>query len=325
MSGRRPSRALPPDRFLPDGPAADGSVVFLDGELVPTPDAKVTVFDHGLLYGDGIFETVLVVEGRAFRLDDHLRRLERSAAAIALEVPWGLEELRAAILETAAANGSRRCFCKIILTRGAGSEPLLKHEGLRPRLLITARESMPFVEGEGPPTLTTAIVGTRKTPGAALDPRIKCLNYLNIIQSRIEARALGADESLLLDDRGRVAEGSIYNVIAVRDGELVSPAEGCLEGVTLDTVYRIAPELGLRARRGDLWPYDLRVADEVLFVSTAVGVVAVTDVDGRPVGDGVPGPVFTALARAYATALTSPDLTTPVPGLQRDVAGPVEA
>jgi branched-chain amino acid aminotransferase len=312
----RPSRALPPERFAPDGPGADDMVVFLDGELVPTAQARVTAFDHGLLYGDGVFETVRVVDGLAFRLEHHLDRLERSAAAIALDLPWTREELQGALLETAAANGCPMCFCKLILTRGAGREPLLKHEGLRPRLLITARESMPFVQGDGPATLTAAIVGTRKTPGAALDPRIKSLNYLNIIQSRIQARALGAEESILLDDRGRVAEGSIYNVIAVCGDELVSPAEGCLEGITLDTAFELAAELGMRPRRGDVWPYDLQTADEVLFASTAVGIVAVTAIDGRPIGDGAPGPVFAAIEGAYAGALTDPARGTPVPGLR---------
>jgi branched-chain amino acid aminotransferase len=312
----RPSRAIPPDRFAPDGPGEDDTVVFLDGELVPTREARVSVFDHGLLYGDGVFETVRVVDGRAFRLEDHLDRLERSASAIALDVPWAREDLQAALLETVAANGRRMCFCKLILTRGAGREPLLKHEGLRPRLLITARDSMPFVEGDGPATLSAAIVGTRKTPATALDPRIKSLNYLNVIQSRIQARALGAEESILLDDRGRVAEGSIYNVIAVRGDELVSPAEGCLEGITLDTVFQLATELGLRPRRGDVWPYDLHAADEVLFASTAVGVVAVTSIDGRDVGEGVPGSVFEAVERAYAGALADPARGTAVPALR---------
>jgi branched-chain amino acid aminotransferase len=312
----RPSSALPPERFAADGPRDDGSVVFLDGELVPTAQARVTAFDHGLLYGDGVFETVRVVDGLAFRLEDHLDRLERSAGAIALDLPWTRAELRDALLETAAANGRPMCFCKLILTRGAGSEPLLKHEGLRPRLLITARASMPFVEGDGPATLSAAIVGTRKTPAAALDPRIKSLNYLNIIQSRIQARALAAEESIMLDDRGRVAEGSIYNVIAVRGDELVSPAEGCLEGITLDTLFGLAAERGLQPRRGDVWPYDLHTAQEVLFASTAVGVVAVTTIDGRPVGGGAPGPVFEALERAYAGALGDPARGTTVPGLR---------
>jgi branched-chain amino acid aminotransferase len=185
------------------GPRDDGSLVYIDGELVPVLEARVSVYDHAFLYGDGVFETVHVVDGRAFRLEEHLDRLERSAAAISLHLPGSREEIRHDLLRTVAANRRRTSFVKLIVTRGAGAEPLLRHEGLKSRMVIIDRPSMPFFEGGEELSMSAAIVGTRKTPAASLDPRIKSLNYLNIIQSRIEAQAAGADESILLDADGR--------------------------------------------------------------------------------------------------------------------------
>ena len=295
------------------GPPDDGSLVYLDGDLVPVAEARVSVYDHAFLYGDGIFETVRVVDGRAFRLRDHLDRLERSAAAIALDLPASREEIADALLRSVAANGLRMSFVKVIVTRGAGSEPLLRHEGLTSAIVILVRPSMPFLDGEGSVGISAAVVGTRKTPAAALDPRIKSLNYLNVIQSRIEARAMGAEESILLDGQGRVAEGSIYNVIAVHGRRLISPAEGCLEGITLRTVWEAALECGYDAERTTVYPYDLATCDELIFTSTAVGLVPVTSVNGRQVGSGAPGPVFADLRAGYERALTDPAHGTAVP------------
>lgn len=293
-------------------PRDDDSLVYLDGELVPVSEARVSVYDHAFLYGDGVFETVRVVEGRAFRLPEHLDRLERSAAAISLALPEPRERIAEAILRTVAANGHRMSFVKVILTRGAGSEPLLRHEGLRSTIAILVWPSMPFLD-PGEEGVSAAVVGTRKTPAMSLDPRIKSLNYLNVIQSRIEARSMGADESILLDTQGRVAEGSIYNVIVSHRGRLTSPAEGCLEGITLRTIWEAALERGYAAERTSVYPYDLLNADEVMFASTAVGLIPVTTVNGSPVGCGSPGPVYADLRDAYEGALTDPARGTGVP------------
>jgi branched-chain amino acid aminotransferase len=295
------------------GPRDDGSLVYIDGELVPVLEARVSVYDHAFLYGDGVFETVHVVDGRAFRLEEHLDRLERSAAAISLHLPGSREEIRHDLLRTVAANRRRTSFVKLIVTRGAGAEPLLRHEGLKSRMVIIDRPSMPFFEGGEELSMSAAIVGTRKTPAASLDPRIKSLNYLNIIQSRIEAQAAGADESILLDADGRVTEGSIYNVIAVHGRRLTTPAENCLQGITLRTVWEKATELGCQTERTSIYPYDLRTADELLFASTAVGVIPITSLNGEPVGDGTPGPVFAEIRAKYERALRDVSYGTPVP------------
>jgi branched-chain amino acid aminotransferase len=293
------------------GPIDDGSKIYMDGHLVPVTEANVSVFDHAFLYGDGIFETLMVVEGRVFRLQDHLQRLQRSAKAIALHLPVSIEEIREAILLTVSANGWPMSFVKAIVSRGAGQEPVLEHRGLAAQLTIITRPSMPFhADGVARAGLSAAIVGTRKTPFAALDPRIKSLNYLNVITSRIEARNLGADESILLDDLGRVVEASIYNVIAVHENRLTTPRDGCLEGITLDTTLTNATRLGLAVERSDVYPYDLATADEIIFKSTAVGLLPVVSMNGRAVGSGHPGKVYEQLHAAYEGSLRDPLQTT---------------
>lgn len=300
--------------------AKDDLLISLDGELVPTRDAKVSVFDHAFLYGDGIFETFRVADGLVFRMEDHLDRLERSAAAIALDLPLPRPGLRAAILEAIAANGLADCYVKAIVSRGAGDEPLLEHTGLTSRLVVIVRPAMPFfADGVASRGLSAAVVGTRKTPAAALDPRIKSLNYLNVIKSRIEARGLGAQESILLDDRGRVVEAAFYNVVAVHGRDLLTPAEGCLRGITLEAALEAATERGFRVHRTALYPYDLETADEVLFTSTAGGVIPVTTINGRAIG-GAPGPVWAELAAAYERALRDPAQGTVVPALRGSLA-----
>lgn len=301
--------------------ANDDRPIYLDGELVPTRDAKVSVFDHAFLYGDGIFETFRVADGLVFQMEPHLDRLERSAAAIVLELPLPRAEVRAAILATIAANGLPDCYVKSIVTRGAGPEPLLEHTGLASRLVVIVRPSMPFfAAGTEARGLSAAVVGTRKTPAAALDPRIKSLNYVNVIKSRIEARGMGAQESILLDDRGRVVEAAFYNIIAVAGRDLRTPAEGCLRGITLEAALDAAAERGFRIHRTSLYPYDLETADEVLFTSTAGGVIPVTAINGRAVGGGTPGPVHADLAVAYERALREAANGTPVPGLREALA-----
>jgi branched-chain amino acid aminotransferase len=292
-------------------PLDDSSLIYLDDELVPVAQAKVSVFDHAFLYGDGVFETFRVVDGCLFRMEEHLDRLQRSAKAIALSLPGERSSFEESIVRTVEANHWPMCFVKAIVTRGAGSEPLLEHTGLKSRLVVIARPSMPFFEdGAAAKGLSAAVVGTRKTPAAALDPRIKSLNYLNVIKARIEARDLGADEALLLDDGGHVVEGSIYNVIAVHGNRLSTPRSGCLEGITLSTVLDAAREQGFQIDFTDLFPYDLECADEVIFTSTAVGVLPVTSLNGRPVGSGSAGPVFHRLLKLYERALNDPSYRT---------------
>jgi branched-chain amino acid aminotransferase len=290
-------------------------LIHLDGELVPTREAKVSVFDHSFLYGDGIFETYRVADGLVFRMDPHLHRLARSARAIALDLPGGIDGIRQAIIDTVAANGLADCYVKSIITRGAGAEPLLEHTGIASKLVVIVRPSMPFfkpgTEGAG---LSAAIVSVRKTPMAAVDPRIKSNNYLNVILSRIEARGMGAQESILLDDRGRVVEASFYNVIAVSGKRLLTPHEGCLAGITLETTLEEAAKLGYACERGPVYPYDLMTADEVLFTSTAGGVIPVTTIDGRLIGAGAPGPVWRDLSTAYDRAMRDPAQGVAVPG-----------
>lgn len=286
--------------------------VFIRGEIVPSELARISVLDHSVLYGDGVFETFRVVDGHIFRMPDHLRRLVRSSRAISLNLPMPLEDISRALIRTVAASGLANCFVKLVVTRGAGELPVLNHAGLTSELIIIATPAIPLVAGgdAGGRGISAAIVGTRKTAPAAFDPRVKSLNYLNIIKSRIEAHGLGADESILLDDRGRVVEASVYNLIAVRGNKLTTPLEGCLEGITLDTVIGAAQGLGLCIDRSELYPYDIAVADEIILTSTATGVIPVVTLNGQPVGAGVPGPIWAKLADAYGASLKDPTYLT---------------
>lgn len=288
-------------------------VVYLDGKTVPADEARISVYDHAVLYGDGIFETFRIVERNVFRLDDHLDRLARSAAGLRLTLPMAGSGIRDALMQTVRESGMSDCFAKLLVTRGAGSAPVLNHQSLTSQLIIIVAPAMPLVAGpSGDAGISAAVVATRKTSPSALDPRIKSLNYLNIIQSRIDASGLGADESILLDDQGRVVEASVYNIIAVRGGRLATPAGGCLEGITLDTVLTAASQEGFTVVHCDLYPHDLAAADEIILTSTAVGVVAVTKLNGMPVAAGQPGPIWQKLSALYGRALRADTYLTPI-------------
>lgn len=279
-------------------------VVYIRGEIVAADEARISVFDHSVLYGDGIFETFRIVDGQIFRMTDHLQRLVRSAAGLQLALPMPVDDIAAALRQTIVRSGLANCFTKLLVTRGSGNAPVLNHQGLASELIIVASPAMPLVATRSAgPAISAATVSTRKTSPAALDPRIKSLNYLNIIQSRIEANGLGADESILLDDQGRVVEASVYNIIVAHGGCLTTPASGCLEGITLDTVIAAAESTGTAVQRRDIYPNDLAVADEIILTSTAVGVIPVTELNGNPVGAGSPGPKWKALADAYELSL----------------------
>jgi branched-chain amino acid aminotransferase len=273
--------------------------VYLNGRLLPADEARVSVVDRGFLYGDGVFETLRAYGGRPFQLTEHVTRLYRSASLIGLELPWPPGAVREAVEATLEANGLAEAYVRITVTRGdgLGIEPPAP---ARPTLVVHARPLAidPRVYLDG---VTAAVVRTRRNLPAAVPPEAKCLNYLNNILAYREARAVGAQEAIMLNAEGAVAEGSVSNVFAVVQGKVLTPPveAGIFPGLARATVLGLARELGRPVEERLFGPDLLLAADEVFFTNSVREVVPVVRVNGTRVGDGMPGPVARLLLEAY--------------------------
>ena len=265
--------------------------IYLNGDYVEKEDAKVSVFDHGLLYGDGVFEGIRLYDGCVFKLDEHLERLEHSAKAILLELPLSREELSEAVCETCRRNELRNGYVRLVVTRGPG------HLGLTPdgcgpsNVIIIADEIQLYPEEFYENGLKIISVPTRRINSSALPPAIKSLNYLNNILAKIEAKRVGFQEALMLNDKGEVAECTGDNVFILSKGVLFTPPldAGSLRGITRATVLDLADELEVPYREQALTRYDLWTADECFLTGTAAEVIPCVEVDHRPIGNGQPG------------------------------------
>src|SRR5437660_11986295 len=274
-------------------PAAKKSQIYVDGKFYAEGEAKVSVFDHGLLYGDGIFEGIRFYNGRVFRLEEHLARLWDSARSICLEIPMTMREMTEAVLETIRQNHLRDGYIRLLVTRGIGNLGLNPTQCKCPSVIIIAATIAlyhPDVYRKGLAIVTCA---TRRSNPAALNPAVKSLNYLNNVMARIEANLAGADEALMLNDAGNVAECTADNVFIVKHGQIFTPpvASGALRGITRSVVFEIAAELGVKVRETDITRHDVFVADECFLTGTAAEIVPVVKADGRSIGNGKPGPV----------------------------------
>jgi branched-chain amino acid aminotransferase len=280
--------------------------IYLDGALVPREEAKVSVFDHGFLYGDGVFEGIRVYNGRIFRLDAHLERLWRCAKAILLEPPMSRDEFARAIEETVVANNMRDGYVRAIFSRGPGDLGLDPRKCSRPTSIVIAdaiKLYPPEVYEHGMECIT---VSTRRSRPDVLSPAIKSLNYLNHILAKIECNRAGVPECIMLNDRGLVAECSADNVfIYARDysgrAELRTPpiTAGSLEGITRDAVIQIAGELGIPCVEKDMALFDIYGAEEAFLTGTAAEVVPLTTLDSRKVGNGEPGEITKRIRARY--------------------------
>jgi branched-chain amino acid aminotransferase len=275
--------------------------IFLDGKFVNEADAKVSVFDHGLLYGDGVFEGIRLYAGNVFRLEEHLERLEYSAKAILLTLPMTRAELRDATCETCRVNGLRDAYIRLVVTRGPGDLGLAPWSCPKPTVFIIAGKISIYPQEYYDNGLAIVTVPTRRIGPAALPPTVKSLNYLNNILGKIEARQAGALEAIMLNDQGHVAECTADNVFIVHKGELLTPSasHGALKGVTRGAILDIAGELGLPAREAALTRYDLWCADECFLTGTGAEVIPVVKLDGREIGAGKPGPVTARILAAF--------------------------
>lgn len=278
-------------------PAAKDLTIYLDGKFVPEADAKVSVFDHGLLYGDGIFEGIRFYNGRVFRLEEHLERLWDSARSICLEIPIGRGEMTEALLETIRQNGLREGYIRLVVTRGVGNLGLNPMQCKRPSIIIIATTIALYSKEVCETGLTVVTCATRRTSPAALNPAVKSLNYLNNVMARIEANLAGADEALMLNEAGNVAECTADNVFIIKRGQIFTPpiAAGALRGITRSVVFDIAAELGLKVTETDITRHDVFVADECFLTGTAAEVIPVVKADGRMIGSGKPGSITTRM------------------------------
>ncbi len=275
---------------------------WMNGAIVPPERACVSVLDHGLLYGDGVFEGIRFYHRRPFLLEAHLARLRDSARAIALSLPLSDAELARAVAETIAAHPGRDGYLRLVVTRGAGALGL-DPDGCEPTVFIVAADLATGWKGarKGAKVVISSL---RKAAPDTLDPRIKSLNYLPHILARIEARRAGADEALLLNARGHLAEGAADNLFIVKGGELRTPpvTDGALAGVTRALVLEFAAKLHIPARECPLAPWDLHTADECFLTGTGAEMIPVAEADGRAL-PACPGPVFTRLEAAFRRAI----------------------
>ncbi|HUW82689.1 MAG TPA: branched-chain-amino-acid transaminase [Phycisphaerae bacterium] len=278
--------------------------VFLDGQIVPVEQATISVFDHGLLYGDGVFEGIRSYDGRVFELDAHVQRLFDSAKAIRLTIPMSAQQIKDAIHRTLEANGLKDAYIRLVVTRGVGYLGLAPTRTANPSVFVITDQIElypPELYRDGMSIITVSTV--RNHPNA-VPPPIKSLNYLNNILAKIEGVDAGVLEAIMLNVDGLVAECTGDNVFIVRQGRLQTPSSdaGILPGITRAVVMRLAAERGIEVQEKQLLRYDLYVADECFLTGTAAEVVPITGIDGRQIGDGKPGPITQQLVEDFKSA-----------------------
>lgn len=282
--------------------------VYIDGQFYDKKDAKISVYDHGLLYGDGVFEGIRVYHGKVFRLREHVERLFDSAKAIGIKCPWTQRQVGQVILDT--VKNSPGCeYLRPLITRGIGNLGIDARKCPKPSLIVIADTISlydPKCYEEG---LKVATVATMRNHPAATNARVKSLNYLNNVMARMEATLSNCDEALMLNNKGDISECSGDNIFLVRKGELLTPSidAGILDGITRRCVIDLARKAGITVREMTLSRFDVFIADECFLTGTAAEIVPVSTVDGRTIGTGKAGPVTKKLLAAYKELITEPE------------------
>jgi branched-chain amino acid aminotransferase len=288
-------------------------IVYVNGEFVPGSEAKISVFDHAVLYGDGVYDTMCAWDRMVFKLDEHVDRLFESAHAVKLVLPLTKRELKEIILETVRRNNLVNAYVKVVATRGVGPQPLLSPYNCTPGLIVFAVPYMSLVEEDEETAGIRMIVSSlRRIPNECISSKIKSCNYLNHVLMRLEANETGVDDAIELDMEGYVCEAPGYNVFMVKKRVLYTPADNILLGITRETVLELAQAESLKITQGRMQPFDLYNADEVFLSSTAGGIFPVVELDGRTIGDGKAGPITMKLRAAYLALLKSGEKSTPV-------------
>jgi len=275
--------------------------IYIDGKFYNERDAKISVFDHGLLYGDGLFEGIRAYQGRIFKLKEHIDRLHCSARSILLRLPLTSRELTAAIIATCRQNRLRDAYIRLVVTRGIGTLGLNPNRCKRPSVIIIAGKITLYPAAFYERGMEIITVPTTRNLHSALNPAIKSLNYLNNVLAKIEANNGGCEEAIMLNAEGFVAECTGDNLFIVKDGRLLTPplSAGALYGITRQVVMELAAETGRKAIEPNLTRYDLFNADECFLTGTAAELVPVVKIDGRVIGNGKPGRVTRGLMAQY--------------------------
>jgi branched-chain amino acid aminotransferase len=284
------------------------ALVYIDGQFTPKSKASVSILDHGLLYGDGVFEGIRAYGGVVFRLNDHIKRLYESAKAIRLAIPLDPQEMTEAILETLRRNLLRDAYIRVVVTRGAGDLGVDPTSCKVPTVFVIAEPVQSVLGPKGPRVIKVVLSSMRRDIVDGTSHETKSLNYLNSILAKMEATSDGAEDAIMLDRRGFVSEASATNVFVVKDGAVSTPssAAGILHGITRARVIRLCADLGIELSEKDVTPFELITADEVFLVGTKAEIVAVGTINGIKVGSGAVGPLTKRLVQEFGRIVQRP-------------------
>jgi len=290
-------------------------LVYIDGKYYPKSEAKISVYDHGLLYGDGVFEGIRAYHGIVFHLKEHIDRLYRSAHPILLKIPMTKTELTEAVLKTLKKNNLKNAYIRLVVTRGVGDLGLDPRKCPKATVIIITESMLQLNSPEALANgITTTITWVKRNPVDAATHEIKSLNYLNSVLGKIEANNTGADEAICLNKTGYVCEGVGENIFIVRDGEIITPpvSSGALNGITRAVIIRLAKKLGIEVTERNITPNELFTADEAFFTGTAAEVAPIREVNKRVIGAGKPGPVTKRIMQEFEKATKDPNEGTPI-------------
>jgi branched-chain amino acid aminotransferase len=282
--------------------------IYIDGKYYPKSQAKISVYDHGFLYGDGVFEGIRMYNCSVFKLKEHIDRLYRSAHAITLKISLTKEEMIQAVVETLRKNKMKDAYIRLVVSRGVGDLGLDPRKCPKPTIIIIA-DTISIRSGNAKETGVTAMLSwVRRNPVDATTHEVKSLNYLNSILAKIEANACGIDEAICLDSSGCVAEGVGENVFIVKNGEVLTPptSTSALAGITSEVVTELCRKLGIKLTVANLTPFMLFTADEAFFSGTAMEVVPIREVNKRQIGNGKPGPITKRLMTEFLKVIEDP-------------------
>ena len=289
-------------------------LIYIDGKFYPKSEAKISVYDHGLLYGDGVFEGIRAYNGIVFKLKEHIDRLFSSAHAILLQIPLTKEEMIGAVIETLKKNKLTNAYIRLIVTRGIGDLGLDPRKCPKPTIIIITDTIKLMDERLREEGIKAAIVWVRRDAVDATPHNVKSLNYLNHILGKIEANLAGADEGICLGADGSVCEGIAENIFIVKDGIILTPTTytGALPGITRREVIKWAKELNYQVLERIITPSELFDADEAFFTGTAAEIIPIREINGRIIGDGKPGPITRSLMQEFKKAIEDPKEGTPI-------------
>ncbi len=281
--------------------------IYIDGQFLDKEDAKISVFDHGLLYGDGVFEGIRFYSGRIFKLKEHVERLFESARAIAMTIPMTEDEVSEATLKTVALNGLRDGYIRLVITRGAGPLGLNPYQCPTPSIIIIASTISLYPRERYEKGLNLITCATRRPTPASLSPRVKSLNYLNNVMAKIECIQAGCEEGIMLNEQGYVAECTGDNVFVIKKGIVTTPptSSGALDGITRRAVMDLMFSLGIQCREEVMTRHEIYTADECFLTGTAAEVIPAVSLDRRSIGDGKPGPITLRLVEAFTLMANS--------------------